>query len=225
VNDDPKLVSYGYQFKTLSFDGIDVNNLRASLIPDRMNSGSREMQTESRARSVMADFKMPELILGMDVLRHLHVYMAFKEKKLYVSAGSEPPKPEDSLAWLDSALALSPNNVWLLNSRCFGRGLKKTLLEEALQDCNQALKTRPQASDVMDSKAFVLYQLGRHQEALETYNQTLAIAPRQAASLFMRGHTRKKLGDTAAGDADIAAAKAIDADVFNAFEGAGVTAN
>jgi predicted aspartyl protease len=225
VNDDPKLVSYGYQFKTLSFNGVDVNNLRTSIIPDRMNSGSRETQTESRARSVMADFKLPELILGMDVLRHLHVYMAFKEKTLYVSAGSEPPKQEDFLAWLDHALTLSPNNAWLLNNRCFVRGLKKTFLEEALQDCASALKIRPQASHIMDSKAFVLYQLGRHQEAMETYNQVLAIDPQSAASLFMRGHTRKSLGDAAGGNTDIAAAKTIDADVFSTFEGSGVSAN
>lgn len=220
VNGDAKLATYRYQFKTLSFDGIDVNNLRVSLMPDRMNSGSREMQTESRARSVMADFKLPELILGMDVLRHLHVYMAFKEKKLYVSAGSEPPKPEDILTWLDRALQLSPSNVWLLNNRCFQRGLKKSALEDALNDCASALKTRPQSPDIIDSKAFVLYQLGRHQEALETYNQALAIDPKQAASLFMRGHTRKKIGDAAGGDTDIAAANAINPDVSKDFEGA-----
>ena len=31
---------------------------------------------------------MPELIIGMNVLRKLHVYMAFGERRLYVSPAS-----------------------------------------------------------------------------------------------------------------------------------------
>ena len=28
---------------------------------------------------------MPDVIIGMDVLRHLHVYFAAKEKRLYIT--------------------------------------------------------------------------------------------------------------------------------------------
>jgi tetratricopeptide (TPR) repeat protein len=87
------------------------------------------------------------------------------------------------------------------------------------------LKAKPQAAPIIDSKAFVLYQLGRYQEALDTYNQALAINPAQAASLYVRGHTKHKLGDTAGGDADIAAAKALDGDVQSTFTSAGLPAD
>ena len=101
VNGDPNLASYTRTFQNLSFEGIDVKNLKVLLMPDRMGSGNKEMQTENRALRVTADMKLPELVLGMDVLRHLHVYMAFKEKRFYVSAGSprkNDPGPEGKTA-------------------------------------------------------------------------------------------------------------------------------
>jgi len=33
---------------------------------------------------------IPDMVLGMDVLRHLHIYLALKEKRMYFSAGAAP---------------------------------------------------------------------------------------------------------------------------------------
>ena len=34
----------------------------------------------------------PDILLGMNVLKHLHVYIAYKEKKLYITpAGTSVP--------------------------------------------------------------------------------------------------------------------------------------
>ena len=225
VNGDPKLASYTHVFHTLSFDGIDVNNPRVGIIPDRVGSSGRDQQTGNRALLDTADLTLPPLILGMDVMRHLHVYMAFKEKHFYVSVGSEPSKREEALALLGQAIALSPTNANLLNARCFERGLQKIKLEEALQDCDLALKARPVAAHIIDSKGLVLYQLGRYQNALDTYNESLKLAPEQAASLFMRGHTKTKLGDAVGGGADIAAAKAANPNIAAEFLAAGIPEN
>jgi len=61
-----------YPFKTLKFGGVAVSN------PDILLFPRREIALPGR----------PELILGMDVLRQLHLYIAYKEKKLYVTAAS-----------------------------------------------------------------------------------------------------------------------------------------
>ena len=37
------------------------------------------------------DLKLPEVIVAMDVLRKLHLYFAFKEKRLYLTEASAPP--------------------------------------------------------------------------------------------------------------------------------------
>ena len=55
---------------------------------------SRQQLVGNRARLEKDLIKMPELIIGMNVLRKLHVYMAFGERRLYVSpasAGGAPP--------------------------------------------------------------------------------------------------------------------------------------
>jgi hypothetical protein len=225
VNGDPKLASYTHVFHTLNFNGIDVTTPRVDIMPDRVGSKGGQQQTGNRALLDTADLTLPQLILGMDIMRHLHVYMAFKEKRFYVSIGSEPREGREALALLDQAVALSPSSANLLNSRCFARGLQKVKLDEALQDCDLALKTRPSAAHIIDSKGLVLYQLGRYQDALDTYNEALKIAPQQAASLFMRGHAKQKLGDAAGGAADIAAAKTIDSAVMSVFEGSGIGEN
>jgi predicted aspartyl protease len=224
VNGDSKLTGFTHVFHSLSFNGIDVSNPKVLIMPDRVNSASREQQTGNRALLGSSDLKLPELILGMDILRHLHIYMAFREKQFYVSAGSPPRKPSEALAMLDQAVAFSPSNPGLLNSRCFVRGLQKAHLDEALQDCELALKSKPQYADIIDSEGLVLYELGRYPEARTTYNRALAIKPDLASSLFMRGYTKRKLGDAAGGDADIAAAKTLDADVPNTFREAGLPA-
>ena len=225
VNGDSKLASYTHVFHTLSFDGIDVNNPKLLIMPDRMNSASREQQTGNRALVGEPGLQLPEFVLGMDILRHLHIYMAFREKRFYVSVGSAPRKPGEALAMLDEAVNLSPTNAGLLNSRCFMRGLQKVHLDEALRDCEQALNSKPNSSHIIDSKGLVLYQLGRYQDAVETYNQALAIDPKQAASLYVRGYAKKKLGDAAGGDADIVSARALDSDIEGMFRDANLTAN
>ena len=211
VNGSPRLPSLTHTFHTLSFGGVDVHNLRVSFIPYRSNSPGPLPQ--------------PDLTLGMDVLRHLHIYLAAKEKILYVSEGSPPSKPLEEMAWLDEALAASPTNPGLLNSRCFRRALAKVNLDGALADCELSFKAQPDSSHIIDSKGFVLYQLGRYQDSLDAYNQALRISSQQAPSLYMRGHAKQKLGDTAGGAADIAAAKAIDAKVAAGFKAAGIPEN
>ena len=65
--------SYQYPFKTLVFGGITVANPDILLVPEaqaRMAHGSDHM------------------ILGMSVLRHLHIYIAYKERMLYLTGAT-----------------------------------------------------------------------------------------------------------------------------------------
>ena len=70
-----------YPFKTLTLQGADanqsvtVNNPDLILVPDDKSQ-------------VMGGYRQPKLILGMGVLRQLHLYIAYKEHKLYVTAAS-----------------------------------------------------------------------------------------------------------------------------------------
>jgi len=63
---------YKYPFKQLKFGGVSVSNPDLELYP----------------RRAMAMPGQPQLILGMGIIRQLHLYIAYKEKKLYVTAAS-----------------------------------------------------------------------------------------------------------------------------------------
>ena len=224
VNGDSRLSSYRYKFSSLTFEGVAVTNPAILLIPDRL-AGST---IEAGSYVASAGVKLPELVLGMDVMKHLHMYFAFNEKKLYVSAATAaPPQPASSgqsqtLSLLDKAVALSPANAVLLNERCFRRGIENVKIDEALADCETSLNAHPSLCNFLDSKGLILYRLGRYKDALEVYNAALRPCPKWAPSLFMRGQTKRKLGDLAAGDADIAEATALDAGIRKVYGEAGI---
>ena len=86
------VTSYGHSFDDVAFEGVDVKNLRIYLMPDQMTSHDRLRHREvpdplglNLHREMDQDVTVPDLILGMDVLRHLHVYFATKEKRLYIT--------------------------------------------------------------------------------------------------------------------------------------------
>ena len=57
-----------------------------TIIPDAVNRhGDTAEQTGNRARLVKDDIVGPEMLIGMNILRHLHLYMAFRERKMYIS--------------------------------------------------------------------------------------------------------------------------------------------
>ncbi|HEU4549571.1 MAG TPA: aspartyl protease family protein [Rhizomicrobium sp.] len=60
--------TYSYPFKMLDMDGIAVTNPHITVMSDAMLPG-------------MGD----DVILGMGILRQLHLYIAYKEEKLYVT--------------------------------------------------------------------------------------------------------------------------------------------
>lgn len=228
VNGETKLASYIHTFSSLAFEGIAVSNPSLLLVPDRLSNNARG--TGSRLAMASA-IKLPQLVLGMDILRHLRMYMALKENTFYVSAATPAPEaPQDpgqslQLSDLDKALSYSPASATLLNERCFERAVEKVKLEGALADCDLSLRAHPDNANITDSRGFVFYQMGRYQDAITTYDQALKQKPDLSPSLFVRGLARRKLGDTAGGDADIAAAKKLNPDVAKIFGSADIAAN
>ncbi len=71
-----------HRFRTLTFDGVEVINPLFVLKPSP--SGAH--------RVGMAD--SPDITIGMNVLRKLHLYFAFGERLLYVSSAAGPEETE-----------------------------------------------------------------------------------------------------------------------------------
>jgi predicted aspartyl protease len=63
-----KTHSFSYPFKTMGLEGVTIQNPQITIMPDPFLDG------------IAAD-----MILGMDVLRQTHLYIAYGEKKLYLT--------------------------------------------------------------------------------------------------------------------------------------------
>ncbi|MBV8976285.1 MAG: aspartyl protease family protein [Alphaproteobacteria bacterium] len=75
------------QFGSLSFGGLAVQNPLVDILPPLMEQAYRMSHSEkSRDDPIYGDnFRPEEFILGMNVLSKLHVYIAYKERKIYIT--------------------------------------------------------------------------------------------------------------------------------------------
>lgn len=82
---DSSLRVYTHSFKNLTFGDFAVNDPKIAIVPN--TPGYHIPGTAWRDNSPLRKEKM---LIGMDVLRKLHVYFAFGEKKMYISQASAP---------------------------------------------------------------------------------------------------------------------------------------
>jgi len=122
---------------------------------------------------------------------------------------------------LDEAIRLSPKNAGALNSRCYELA-KIGRLELALADCNESLNLLPNDPATLDSRGFTYLKLKRPDSAINDYDAVLRLDPKQAYSLYGRGLAYLMLGNKDQGNQDIAAAKAIKADIADELARYGV---
>jgi predicted aspartyl protease len=66
-----------YPFKTLSFGGVSIFNPAIELVPDKESA------------VLGHNYLAMHMILGMGVLRRLHLYVSYKEKKIYVTPATQ----------------------------------------------------------------------------------------------------------------------------------------
>jgi tetratricopeptide (TPR) repeat protein len=111
-----------------------------------------------------------------------------------------------------------------LNDRCWARAEWGHELDQALVDCNAALKLKPDYARYLDSRGFVYLRLGKYDEALGDYNAALSTAPTQAASLFGRALAEWAMGRKSEAAVDLALARKTVPTIDKGFARYGVTA-
>lgn len=87
---------YRHIFKTLEFEGVTITNPRIEIIPNPTRSlveAAATPRVGSRIASATRDETKINMLIGMNVLRHLHVYIAYKEHKLYITPAGSAPTP------------------------------------------------------------------------------------------------------------------------------------
>jgi hypothetical protein len=92
---------FGYTFKTLTFDTVTVTNPHFVVTPDLVGSKDPNNSVDADSRVHFRDEDLGfQVTIGMDILTKLRTYIAFGERKLYVTpatavadVNTTPPNP------------------------------------------------------------------------------------------------------------------------------------
>jgi tetratricopeptide (TPR) repeat protein len=128
----------------------------------------------------------------------------------------------EAITDLDKALQLTPDNAAYLNSRCVARLNWGQQLDLALTDCDASIKLR-ESSLFYRNRGVVQLRRGDFQRALTDFDAALRLASSSPGSLYGRGLAQLRMGRTAAGQADIAAALAKDPSIGTSYTKVGLT--
>jgi hypothetical protein len=81
------VMPYKYRFPSLSFGGVTVANPLVNILPALDRGPGLSPSTGTRIPNGETE-RLPDMLIGMDILQHLHLYIAYREQKLYVTPAS-----------------------------------------------------------------------------------------------------------------------------------------
>lgn len=129
-----------------------------------------------------------ELVIDNDdLLMRFHSYLG----ELYHKTGKYDLSDEA----YDKALKLDPNNVFVLNNYAYYLSLRKVKLEKAAQMAKQANELAPNQASFEDTYAWVLFQQGKYNEALQWIQKAVVHGNASGELLEHYGDILFKLGD------------------------------
>jgi tetratricopeptide (TPR) repeat protein len=89
------------------------------------------------------------------------------------------------------------------------KGILGENLDNALSDCNRAVKDRSNPGLALDSRGLVYLRMRNFDKAIADYDEVLRLQPNKASALYGRGVAKVRKGMSAEGQLDIAASKAV----------------
>ena len=112
--------------------------------------------------------------------------------------------------WIDTHPRDNLLMAHALNARCWARALGGQGLDQALGDCNAALRMHPASPEFLDSRALVYLRQGNYDKSIADYDAALHQQPKVAWSLYGRGLAKVHKGKVAEAEADMAAATVLE---------------
>lgn len=175
----------------LKGDDAEAHAVRAALrIAGHDPQGAREdVDAASAAAAKEADLRLRLAALYID----LDTFdLAVEQDTLWIAAHGDDSRMEQAL-----------------NERCRARALTGAGLDQALSDCNRAVRLGGRSAQALDSRGLVHLRRAEYALAIADYDAALAAEPKLAWSLYGRGVAELRTGDKARGDADLAASAAL----------------
>ncbi|MGN0033147.1 MAG: tetratricopeptide repeat protein [Candidatus Limimorpha sp.] len=97
----------------------------------------------------------------------------------------------------DRALAIEPDNIYLLNNYAYFLSLDNKDLDKALEMSEKTIQQEPKNPTYLDTYAWVLYKMGRYSEAKKFMKKVFKYEKKpQGTNYEHRGDILFKLGDT-----------------------------
>ena len=93
-----------------------------------------------------------------------------------------------------------------------------------LQDCNEALRLKPNDPRTLDRRGLALLRMGQLKDAIKDYEAALKLDPKIPGALYGRGVAKLMSGEAAASASSIEAAKALKPTIADEFARYGVRA-
>jgi predicted aspartyl protease len=93
MSDRDHTAYYRHTFKSLQLQGMTISNATIEILPNLMLQHDQDYNSNYGGTMIHSQTYMPDVTIGMDVLRKLHVYVAYKEQKLYITAAERQPAP------------------------------------------------------------------------------------------------------------------------------------
>jgi predicted aspartyl protease len=96
VNGDKRAQDYRRTFDSLTIGGITLKNPTLALLPDLLRNhmlNAHRPKINSHIDTNNEALGLDDVTVGLEELRHLHVYIAYKEEKLYISPLPAPSQP------------------------------------------------------------------------------------------------------------------------------------
>jgi tetratricopeptide (TPR) repeat protein len=121
----------------------------------------------------------------------------------------------------NQAIKLKPDLAAGFDNRCWARAVVG-ILKPALVDCNEALRLMPNNAATLNSRGFVFLKMTQFDAAVSDYDAALRIDPMLAFARYGLGLAKLKNED-ATGEADMAAAKALQADIAEEYGRYGIS--
>jgi tetratricopeptide (TPR) repeat protein/predicted aspartyl protease len=191
----------------LKNDDVDALMARASLRAGRHDPASL----------VVADLDAADRALPKEADIHLRLGNLYEYAQQPAAAAVQYSK------WIDSHPRDDLHMAGALNARCWARALDGRELNQALADCNSALKIRPNTAAFLDSRGLVYLRQNEFERAIADYDAALRLQPKIAWSLYGRGLARQRKGMKAESQADVDAAMALDPNIAERARGYGIT--
>ena len=130
---------------------------------------------------------------------------------------------EAAIADYDRAISMNGKNLRILLYRCEARAAWGKYPRKGWNDCASYSNQTGGDARSHEAMSLIRWRLQDFPTAIAQANMSIAIYAKRAPALYMRGVAKLRSGDKAGGDADIAAAKAIDSNIADTYAGYGVT--